>query len=211
MRRSFHYRRRFRQQAEPPRYRINALITATEVRLIDETNTNVGVVATADALARAVSVGLDLVEVSPKGVPPVARIVSYGSLKYQEEKQKQRAKQKQKKVAIKGIRLSLAIGPHDREVRRAQAEGFLNDGDKVRLEMLLRGRQKQHTDIARGVIETFIKELGENVIVEQPMSFMAGKLTTIVAKKTQQPKQQKPGEISENSEISTVSPAATSS
>lgn len=181
MRRTFRFRQR--QRVEPPKYRLNQFITAPEVRLIDDQGVNVGVVALTRALAMAQERGLDVIEVSPKAVPPVARLDHYGSFKYREEKEKQKQKAKQKKVEIKGIRISLNIGDHDRDVRIGQAKEFFTEGHKVRIEMILRGRERQHADLARKAITDFIGLLGEGVHVEQPVTVMGGRFSTIVYKK----------------------------
>lgn len=181
MRRTFRFRQKYK--VEPPKYRLNQFITVPEVRLIDNEGVNIGVIATAKALAMAQERELDLIEVSPKAVPPVCRLDNYGSFKYREEKEKQKQKAKAKKVEIKGIRISLNIGQHDRDVRLAQAKEFFAEGDKVRIEMILRGRERQHADLARTAITDFIKLLGEGIEIEQPITVMGGRFSTTVYKK----------------------------
>lgn len=129
--------------------------------------------------------GLDLVEVSPLAQPPVAKIVDYSKLKYQEEKERRKEKAKQKKVETKGIRLSLRISEHDIEVRINRAEKFLNDGDKVKLDMLLRGREFQHKPLAKEIINKFIAAVDQivPVITEQPLTIQGGRLSAVIAKK----------------------------
>src|SRR3989338_6429680 len=100
MRRTFRFRQR--QKFEPPKYRLNQFITVPEVRLIDYEGVNVGVVTLVKALEMAQERGMDVIEVSPKAVPPVCRLDHYGSFKYREEKEKQKQKAKQKKIEIKG-------------------------------------------------------------------------------------------------------------
>ena len=181
MRKTFRFRRH--QKQAPPRFRVNQFITAPEVRVIGDQGENLGVLSTLQALAQAREQGMDLVEVSPKAEPPVARIIDYGSFKYQQEKQERKQKAKVKKVELKGIRISLNIGEHDRAVRVEQAREFLNEGNKVKIEMVLRGRERQRGDLARIIINEFIEALGEHIIVEQPTAHQGGRLTTIVGKK----------------------------
>ncbi len=183
MRRTFRFRQR--QHVEPPRYRLNQLITVPEVRVIDAEGVNIGVLPTLQAIALAQERGLDLIEVSPKAAPPVCRLENYGSFKYKEEKEKQKQKAKQKKVEVKGIRISLNIGQHDRDVRVEQAKEFFTEGHKVRVEMLLRGRERQHADLARKAITDFVALLGEEIAIEQPITVMGGKFSTIVYKKAE--------------------------
>ncbi|MFA6410274.1 MAG: translation initiation factor IF-3 [Candidatus Buchananbacteria bacterium] len=166
-------------------HRTNQFIRVPQVRLINESGENIGVVDTAEALAMAQEKGLDLIEVNPLANPPVVKIVDYSKLKYQEEKERRKEKAKQKKVEIKGIRLSLRISDHDQEIRINQAEKFLKQEDKVRIEMILKGRERQHFDLARGIINKFVQSVGQAlpITVEQPLNVQGGKLSVLIAKK----------------------------
>lgn len=152
-----------------------------EVRLVGAQGENVGVVTTAEALQMAEAADLDLVEVSPLAQPPVAKILDFSQFKYKQEKEIQRQKVKQKKQEMKGIRLSLRIGKHDQDVRLEHAARFLEDGDKLKIELPLRGRENQHQDLARQVIESFVKDLGARfkLVVEQPITKQGGRLSFI--------------------------------
>ncbi|MFA6214980.1 MAG: translation initiation factor IF-3 [Patescibacteria group bacterium] len=167
------------------RYKTNQFIKSPQLRLIDEDGQNLGVMDTVDAVALAQERGLDLVEVSPLANPPVAKITNYSKLKYQEEKERRKEKAKQKKVEVKGIRLSLRISEHDIEIRVNQAIKFLNQDDKVKLELLLKGREQQHVNLARDIINQFIKSVDSVVPaqIEQPLNRQGGKLFVIIAKK----------------------------
>ena len=166
-----------------PQFRANQRIRSDEVRLIDESDEMIGIFNTAEALKRAEEAGLDLVEVSPKAEPPVCRIMDLGSFKYQKEKEAKAQKQKQKATEMKGVRLSLRIGKHDKEVRIKQSKKFLADNDKVKIELILKGRERQHISQARKIMENFISELGEEVKVEQPFIKQGGKLSMVIAPK----------------------------
>lgn len=163
-----------------PHFRCNQDIKVPEVRLLDETGQMIGVVGIEEALQRAQNVELDLVEVSPKAVPPVCKIISYSSFRYQKEKEIKAQKLKQKVVELKGVRLSLRIGEHDLVVRQEQTQKFLAGGDKVRIEMILRGRERQYMGQARGIMEQFVKNLGDSVKIEQPFTSQEGKLSIII-------------------------------
>ena len=179
-------RRRPKWKKQPQkRHRTNKYITVPQVRLIDEADQNIGVIDTAKALAMAQERGLDLIEVSPLAKPPVAKIVDYSKMKYQEEKERRKEKAKQKKVEVKGIRLSLRIGEGDKATRIKQTEKFLNQDDKVKLEMMLRGRERQHKDLAREIINKFIASVNELVptTIEQPLNMQGGKLSIVITKK----------------------------
>lgn len=178
------YRKFKRPEQMAPRFKVNDQIKAPEVRLIDETGKHVGVVAFADAAARAVEGSFDLVEIDPNPVPPIVKLVDYGQFKYEKEKEARKQKAHAKQVEVKGIRLSVRIGEHDLEVRRNQAKGFLEDGDKVQIEIILRGREKQHAGLASEVMNKFIESVKTSipVKVEQPLTRQGGKLSMLIAR-----------------------------
>jgi len=137
------------------------------VRLIDETGKQIGVVSTSQALQMAQEKGLDLIEVASKTDPPVCRISDFGKFQYQKEKQARAQKGHQKKTGLKGIRIGLNTAKHDLELKVNQAENFLKKGYKVRIEIILRGREKAFGNNARHKIEEFKSLLSQDVVVEQ--------------------------------------------
>lgn len=155
-----------------------------EVRLIGDDGTQYGVVSTDRALQMAQTAGLDLVEVSPQDSPPVAKIVDFGKLQYENDKhlRKTRAQSKHT-VETKGIRLSVKIGEHDMMVRVKAGNKFLEKGDKLKIEIILRGREKAHPDLAKEVIEKYIELLDHQTIVQQPVKRMGGRFSSVVAPK----------------------------
>lgn len=178
---SFYNKRRAKQTV---RFRVNRGIRAPQVALIDETGAIVGVRPTMAALTMAEERGFDLVEVNPAANPPVAKLLDFGQFQYEQEKQRRRQAAKQKKTAVKGVRLSLRIGEHDLATRRAQASRFLEEGHKVRVEIVLRGRERAYTGPAKKIMEEFAKNLGQGAFIEQPFSKQGGKLSLVVAKKS---------------------------
>ena len=132
---------------------MNEDIRVNEVRLIDETGQNVGVVLTADALARATTVGLDLVEISPDAAPPVAKILDYGKFKYQEQKKAAEARKKQKIVEIKEIKMRPSIDDHDYDVKMRAIQRFFDEGDKVKVTLRFRGREMAHQELGWQVLQ----------------------------------------------------------
>jgi len=153
------------------------------VQLIDETGKPRGVVSTFDAMNMAREAGLDLVEVNPTARPPIAKIMDFGQFQYKQQKLERQARAKAKKTEIKGIRLSLNIGQHDLDVRKKQADKFLAGGNQVRLEIILRGREKAKGDFARGVLEKFIALFGDSVAVQVPFSRQGGRLSMQIGHK----------------------------
>lgn len=162
--------------------RYNEWIRTPQVRVIDENGQHMDVMDTAKALALAREKGMDLVEINPGANPPVAKIIGYGQFKYQKEKEMRKAKAHAKQVEVKGIRLSLRIGEHDLQVRRDQSKRFMEEGNRVRVEIILKGRERQHTDLARKILEEFVVSL-QDVRVDQPFQKQGGVLSMVVAKK----------------------------
>jgi len=159
------FRNKRNQQTKPKEiYPVNEKIRAPEVRVIDEDDQMIGVLETRKALQMARERDLDLVAVSPKAQPPVAKFINYGNFKYQQEKAAKKQKAKEKKTEVKDIRLSPRIGQHDLEVRMKRAEKFLAKGDKVTVEVVLKGRERKYPDLAKDVINAFIKRVAEEIM-----------------------------------------------
>lgn len=156
---------------------------APEVRLIDDDGKHVGLVKTTEALSLAREKNLDLVEISGSAKPPIAKILDFGQFLYEQRKKEQKARAKVKKSETKGIRLSLRISKNDLEIRIRQAKKFLEKGHKIKIEMKLMGREKQHFSLAHEIINKFIDNLGADVIIDQPLNQQGGRLSVIVRKK----------------------------
>lgn len=164
-------------------YRKNQHIRATEVRVIDEAGVQLGVLATAEALRQAQDRGFDLVEVNPHGQPPVCKFVDYGKLQYEQEKQERKAKAKQKKTELKGLRLTARIGEGDLNIRKAQAQKWLDEGHKVQIQLQLRGREKAHPEQAQKVIDRLLNTLDRPWIFEAKTSQQGGRFNAIISLK----------------------------
>lgn len=161
-------------------YRLNNRITTPQIRLINEKGEHLGIVETSQALNLARERGYDLVEINPRANPPVAKLIDFGQFKY--EQTKKQKEPKQKRVETKGIRLSLRVGKHDLELKINQAKKFLEEGNKVKIEMVLKGREKAHFDLAEKIINQFIEGLGEKTKIEQPLNKQGGRLTTTISR-----------------------------
>ncbi len=133
--------------------RINDAIRVPDVRLIDETGENVGVVSRDDAQERADQAGLDLVEVSPDADPPVCKILDYGKYKFQAQKKAAEARKHQKIVEIKEIKMRPAIDDHDYDVKMRSIKRFFEDGDKVKVTLRFRGREMAHQQLGMAVLQ----------------------------------------------------------
>lgn len=168
-----------------PKFWINERIRAEEVRVLDAEGGNLGVMKTADAIAKAKGDDMDLVEINPKANPPVTKIMNFSQFKYQKEKEARKQKQNSHIAELKGIRLSMRISEHDMGVRLQQALKFLNRGDKVRTEVILRGREKGKAELAHEVIRQFcaLVEAEFPIRFEQNVLRQGNKVTAIFTKK----------------------------
>lgn len=177
-----HRHRQRKPKFDIPKFKKNESITAEEVRVIFDGENKV--MKTKDAIALAKEQGLDLIEVSPKAQPPVCKVLDFGTFKYQKEKEAKKQRAASKEVEIKGIRLSFRIGENDLQVRLKQAKKFLEKGQKLRIELILRGREKAHKDRAEDILNGFIDRLKEDydIRVESPVKRMGGRMNTIVAR-----------------------------
>ena len=121
---------------------INDAIRARELRVIDENGDNLGVISKDEALRRAQDAGLDLIEISPKAKPPVAKIIDYGKWKYEQAKKAKAIKAKSNKTETKEVQIKVGTSDHDVELKAKRASEWLKDGDRVKVELYLRGRTK---------------------------------------------------------------------
>lgn len=182
-----HRHRRFQREIERERqlFRFNERIRVPEVRVIDEKGENLGVLLTPQALATARERGLDLIEVNPKAQPPICRFLDYKQFKYEQEKARRLQKAHAKKVEVKGVRLSLRIGEHDRNLRLEKATEFFAEGNRVAVEIILRGRERAYGGTAREVIQKFVNDLRSDyeISVDQPLSVQGGRFSLVVGGK----------------------------
>lgn len=168
-----------------PEFKRNHQIEADILLVLDEENNNLGQMSKSQAVQMAVEREMDLVEINPKANPPVVKIVDFTEFKYQKEKLARKQKIGSHVSEIKGIRISLRISDHDMEVKAAQAIKFLDRGDKVKIDMLLRGRESGKQDIGYEAINRFIEQVAKNLEIrlEQPATRQGPKITAIIAKK----------------------------
>jgi translation initiation factor IF-3 len=155
------------------------MIRIREVRLIDETGEQVGVVPTEEALSRAQTARLDLVEVSPRARPPVCKIMDYGKFKYDLRKKEQQQHRKSAAQQLKELRVRPKTGDHDLEVKLRKARQFLEEGHKVLFNVFFRGRERSHTELGRYLLERIATDLEDCSRVER-MPAMDGRRMTMM-------------------------------
>lgn len=160
-------------------YRVNRMIDAPEVRLIDENGNMVGIVPLREALARAEEAGLDLVEIAPTARPPVCKILDYGKFKYEAQKKAAAARKKQKIIEVKEIKMRPTIDENDYEIKMRKIREFLEEGDKVKVTLRFRGREMVHTHLATSPFERIKNDVADRAKVEQ-MPKLEGKQMVMV-------------------------------
>ncbi|MFI3163275.1 MAG: translation initiation factor IF-3 [Bacillota bacterium] len=138
---------------------MNEDIKEKEVRLIDESGEQLGIVETAKALDMAYAKELDLVMISPGAKPPVCKLMDYGKFKFDTMKREKEAKKAQKSFEIKETWLSMTIDTHDLEVKAKTTEKFLKNGDKVKVSIRMKGRQMAHPEQGAIVMNRFFELL----------------------------------------------------
>ena len=150
--------------------RVNEDIRVPQVRLIDAEGEMQGVMSARDALLRAYSVGLDLLEISPNADPPVCKILDYGKFKYESQKKKNEARKRQRVIEIKEIKVRPNIDENDYQVKMRAMKSFIEEGDKVKVTLRFRGREMAHQDIGLRLLERVKVETAEIAKVEsEPM------------------------------------------
>ena len=166
--------------------RINEEIRVREVRVTTAEGEQLGIMQVRDALQMAIEQNLDLVEVAPTARPPVCRIMDYGKFKYEQQKRDKEAKKKQKIVTIKEVKLRPNIEDHDFDVKKKNALRFLEDGDKVKVTIMFRGRELSHPELGRVLLVRMAKELADIANVEREPKLEGKNMIMILNPKQQQ-------------------------
>jgi len=155
-------------------------IRVPEVRVIGSDGSQVGIVQTHDALRMAEEQGLDLVEVSPRAVPPVCRIMDFGRFKYQESKKEQASRKHQSVVIIKEIKFRPKTDTHDLNFKLKHIRRFLGEGNKVRLMIVFRGREIVHPETGHAMLDVVSKEVAEVSVIEQKPSMEGRRMVMVL-------------------------------
>ena len=168
--------------------RINQFITAPEVRVVHDERGSLGIMSIKDALALAKEEGSDLVEIVPTAEPPVCKIINYGKYKFDIQKKSKEAKKKQKLVQLKEIKMRPQISIHDYNFKMKHIREFLDEGNKVKITIMFRGREMAHTKFGYDLIEKIIQDLENEAATEKPAKLEGKNLSAVLnpvkAKKT---------------------------
>jgi len=147
--------------------RVNELIRAKEIRVVDEDAGQLGIMTPEQALALARSRELDLVEVAPGANPPVCRIMNYGKFQYQKSKRAHEAKKHQKQVVLKEVKFRPKTEEHDFQFKKNNIVRFLTEGNKAKATVVFRGREMTHQELGRKLMDKLVQELSEVAEVER--------------------------------------------
>jgi translation initiation factor IF-3 len=165
------------------RLRINERIRVREIRVIDDTGQQLGIMPPPQALTIAKQKGLDLVEISPTAVPPVCRIMDYGKYQYQEQKRAREAKRHQHIVEVKEIKFRPKVDEHDYTFKKNHIQRFIEDGDKVKATIFFRGREMAHPEIGHRILMRLIEDLSDVAIPETQPRMEGNQMHTILTAK----------------------------
>ncbi len=170
-----------REAIRDQRVRVNEQIRISPIRLIDEDGEQIGIVSLDDARQRAEEKGLDLVEVAADARPPVVRMMDYGKYKYEEARKAREARKKQHVIQVKEVKFRPGIEDHDYEFKTRHARRFLEEGNKVKLTMMFRGRQVTHPELGREILQRVVSDLEDVGKVEQAPNFEGRLMSMILA------------------------------
>lgn len=162
------------QKGAEKRLRLNNLIRVPEVQVIDETGKQLGVMPVHEALRLANEKGLDLVEVGPQAKPPMTKIMDFGKYLYQKEKRQHSGKQKAPAQEVKTLRIGFKTGIHDLMVRASQIDKFIKKGFRVRLQLVLRGREREMAALGKDKLVKFLDLISEPFAKESEIKRFPG-------------------------------------
>jgi len=163
--------------------RVNERIRVREIRVIDDTGQQLGIMPPPQAVAIAKQKGLDLVEISPTASPPVCRIMDFGKYQYQEQKRAREARKHQKVIEVKEIKFRPKVDEHDYQFKKKHIERFLAEGDKVKATIFFRGREMAHPEIGRRILERLIEDLADVAIAETMPRQEGNQMHTILSQR----------------------------
>lgn len=163
--------------------RVNEKITSPEVRLVDQDSNVLGVFPTVDAIEKAKSSGMDLVEVSPNAKPPVCKMMDFGKYRYDSKKKVQKSKKKQKTADVKEIRLRPNIGTHDLNVKINHVKKFLKNKEKVRITLRFRGREITHHQLGLDIVNSVITAVSDMSQVDTPPKIEGRQIIAVIVAK----------------------------
>jgi translation initiation factor IF-3 len=168
-----------KEKEKEKRVRVNDQIRLPEIRVIDAEGKQLGVLPTQEALKMAEEQGLDLVEIAPTSRPPVCKIMDYGKFKYEQSKKARESRKKQHTTHLKEIKIRPKIEEHDLEFKLRNAEKFLTDKDKVKITVIFRGREMEHMDTGRKILNDIVTRFADIAVIEKD-AVQVGKMISLI-------------------------------
>jgi translation initiation factor IF-3 len=188
-------------------YRVNRRIRVPEVRVIGADGAQLGVLPTHEALRIAEEGGFDLVEVSPKAMPPVCKIMDYGKFKYEDAKKKKDAKKHQSTVTLKEIKFRPKTDDHDFDFKVKHIRRFLSEGNKAKLVVIFRGREIVHPETGQAVLKRVVEVTSDIAMVEQAPMMEGRRMLMVIAPRGGVVKPAAPRPVSASAPPASASPA----
>jgi len=164
-------------------FRVNDEIRAREIRLVGETGEQLGIMSPRDALQIASESGLDLVEVAPAAKPPVCKIMDVGRYKYEQSKREREARKKQHVISIKEVKLRPNIEDNDFQTKIRNAIRFLEEGDKVKVTIMFRGREMSHPQLGKELLDRVAGVVSEQGNIERGAKLEGRNMSIIISPK----------------------------
>ena len=165
------------------RVRVNRQIRISPIRVIGADGSQLGIMDVESALGIAQEAGLDLVEVAPMARPPVARIMDYGKFKFEQAKMARQAKKKQHVILLKEVKFRPGIDEHDFDTKTRHARRFLEEGNKVKVTLMFRGRQIAHPELGKQVVDRVAQLLADISKIESDARLEGKAMTMILTPK----------------------------
>ncbi|MFO7525448.1 MAG: translation initiation factor IF-3 [Ignavibacteriaceae bacterium] len=166
--------------AQKSSVRVNEEIKASKVRVIDVDGSQLGIFTVRDAIKLSVERGFDLVEIAPQAVPPVCKIIDFGKFKYEQQKRDKIQKKNQTVTILKEIRLHPNTDVHDFDFKVKHALNFLEDGNKVKVSVMFKGREMAYTEKGEELLNRFIEKMDDTAKVESPIKLEGRNMNVIL-------------------------------
>ena len=184
-----HYRSKSRERntliSNNQHTKINGEIRYPEVRVIGADGEQLGIMSSRDAWLLARDRGVDLVEIAANANPPVVKLIDWGKYQYQKMKEeaKNRKKAREKQSELKQMKIGLKISDNDLNIKIRKIRGFLEDGDRVKIMVIFRGREMAHKEIGQELLDRILNEIGDGIVVEGKAQFIGRNLSVGIRKK----------------------------
>ena len=170
----------FHRKTKPKGPKANHRINSPEVQVIASSGENLGIINTSKAISMAKEEGLDLIEVAPNARPPVCKIIDMGKYKYEAQKKANKAKKRQKKIELKEIKLRPVTEIHDYNFKLKNAQKFLSKGDKVKFTIRFKGRELQHSNLGKELMDKIKQDMKEIGRVELQPKFDGKQMIMVI-------------------------------